>query len=106
VQQPEVGNATRIGDDGFAIQDEVLRGQHRERIGDRLKAQRPIVTTPCVDGRLSVSEVRLRAVAVELNLVDPVPARRAFWRSVGWQGSMNPGNGAGLAPGTTLGSIR
>jgi hypothetical protein len=70
VHQPEIGNAARVGDDGLAIQDQVLRGQSRERVRDRPEALLPVVAPPCVDGRTSVSQVRLGAVAVELDLVD------------------------------------
>jgi hypothetical protein len=74
VQQIEIWRATRIRDGGFVIQDQVLRWQGRERIGDRLEAQRPVVACSGVDGRLSVLRVRPGAVAVELDLVDPAYA--------------------------------
>jgi hypothetical protein len=74
VQQPEIRDAARIGDDGFAIQDEVVRREGRERIGDRLKAPRPVVAPPRVDGRPPASQVTLGPVAVELDLVDPARA--------------------------------
>jgi hypothetical protein len=71
VEQPEIRHAPRIGDHGFAIQDQVVRRQDRERIGDRLEAPRPVVAPPSIHGTLSVVQVRLRAVAVELDLVHP-----------------------------------
>jgi hypothetical protein len=74
VQQPEIRDAARIRDDGFAIQDQVRCREGCERIGDRLKAQRPIIACAGVDGRLAVSQVRLCPVAVELDLVRPAPA--------------------------------
>jgi hypothetical protein len=73
-QQSEIRNAPRIRHDGFAIQDQVRCREGCERIGDRLKAQRPIIACACVDGRLAVSQVRLRAVAIELDLVNPASA--------------------------------
>jgi hypothetical protein len=65
MQQPEIGDAARIGDDGFAIQDQVLRREGRERIGDRLKAPRPVVAPPRVHGRPPASQVGLRTIAIE-----------------------------------------
>ena len=86
VQQPEIRDATRIRDDGFAVQDQVLGRQGRQRIGNRLKAPRPVVAPPCVNGRPPASQVRLRSVAVELDLMHPALAcrgllaqRRATW---------------------------
>jgi hypothetical protein len=64
--QPCLAPAAPIGDDGFR--------ERRERIGDRPKAQHPIMSRPGVDGRRSVSEVRR-------------------------QRSRKPGNGAGFARG-------
>jgi hypothetical protein len=40
VQQPEIRDTARIRDDSFAIQDQVVRRQDCEGIGDRLEAQR------------------------------------------------------------------
>jgi hypothetical protein len=74
VQQPEIRHAARIGHDRFAIQDQLLCQQIRECIGDRLETQRPVVAPPCIHGSLPVVQVRLRAVAVELDLVHPAPA--------------------------------
>jgi hypothetical protein len=74
VKQAEVRDATGIGNDGFAIQDQILCREGRELMGDRLKAQRPIVARPSEHGRPSVLQVRLRAVAVEFDLVKPAPA--------------------------------
>jgi hypothetical protein len=66
VQQPKIRDAARIDDDGFAVQDQVVRRQGRQRLGDRLEAPRPVVAPPRVDGRPPASQVRLRAIAVEL----------------------------------------
>ena len=74
VKQPEIRDAARIRDHGFAIQDQAVRRQSRERIGDTLKAERPVVAPPCIHGRLSVVQVRLCSVAVELDLVHPALA--------------------------------
>jgi hypothetical protein len=74
VQQPEIRHSTGIGDDRFTIQNEVVRRHGRERIRDRLEAPRPVVSSPRVDGRPPVLQVRLRAVAVELDLVQPALA--------------------------------
>jgi hypothetical protein len=74
VQQPEIGDAARIRHHGFAIQDQVVCRQRRERIGDGLEAQRPIEPRSRVDGRLAVSQVRLCPVAVELDFVNPASA--------------------------------
>jgi hypothetical protein len=74
VQQPEIRDAARIRDDGFAIQDQVRCREGCERIGDRLKAQRPIIACAGVDRSLAVSQVRLCPVAVELDLVNPASA--------------------------------
>jgi hypothetical protein len=74
VQQPEIRDTARIGDDGFAIQDQVLRRKGRERIRDRLEALRPVVAPPRVDRRPSALQLRLRAVAVKLDLVNPALA--------------------------------
>ena len=65
VQQPKIWDAARIDDDGLAVQNQVLRRQGCDRI-DGSDAERPVVAPPCVEGRLSVSEVRLRAVPIEL----------------------------------------
>ena len=65
MQQPEIWDAPRIRDDGFAVQNQVLRRQGCERIGDGAEAPRPVVAPPCVYGRLSASRVRLRAVGTE-----------------------------------------
>ena len=61
-------------DDGFAIQDQVRRRKFCECIGDRLKAPRPVVASARVHGRPSTSQVRLRAIAIELDLVHPTLA--------------------------------
>jgi hypothetical protein len=74
VQQSEIRDAPRIDDDGFSIQDQVVRREFRECIRNRAEALCPVVAPPCVDGRPSVSQVRLRAVAVELDLVQPALA--------------------------------
>jgi hypothetical protein len=42
VQQSESGTLREFRDDGFAIQDQVRCREGCKRIGDRLKAQRPI----------------------------------------------------------------
>jgi hypothetical protein len=97
VQQPEIRDAARIGDHDFAVQDQVLRRECHERIGDWLDAQCPVVAPPCVDGRLSASQLRLRAVAVELDLVNQRSSEGAFSCSAGRQGSMKPGDSEGLA---------
>jgi hypothetical protein len=78
VEQSKIGDAPRIRDDGLAIQDQVLCRKGRERVGNRLKAQRPVVARAGVDGRPSVSQVRLRAVPVKLDLMQPAPARRSL----------------------------
>ena len=59
MQQPKIWDAARIDDDGLAVQNQVLRRQGCDRI-DGSDAERPVVAPPCVEGRLSVSEVRLR----------------------------------------------
>ena len=74
VPQSEIGDAARIRHHDFAVQDQALHREGHERICDRLEAPRPVVAPPCVDGRLSVSQVRLRTVAIELDLVNPAAA--------------------------------
>jgi hypothetical protein len=64
VEQPEIRDAARIREDGFAIQDQVVCRKSRERVGDRLKAPPPVVPRPRMDGRLSLLQVRLGAIAV------------------------------------------
>ena len=49
VQQPEIGDAAQIHNDGLAIQDQVRCREGCERIGDRLKAQRPIIACARLD---------------------------------------------------------
>jgi hypothetical protein len=83
VQQPEIRDAARIRDDGFAIQDQVRCREGCERIRDRLKARRPIIACAAVDGRLAVSQVRLRAIPIELDLMQRARPEGASWRSVG-----------------------
>jgi hypothetical protein len=97
MQQPEIGDPARVRDDGFAVQDQVVRPQGGEGIGDLLKAPRPIVAPPGVDGGSPLSQLRLRAVTVELDLVEPP---RAGWSLVA------PGNGVPLAPGSARASRR
>jgi hypothetical protein len=63
MQRLEVRDAVRVCDDRFAIQDQAVRRQRSERIGDRLEAPRPIIDPPGVDGRPPLLQVRLRAVA-------------------------------------------
>jgi hypothetical protein len=46
VQQSEIRDAARIRHDGFAVQNQVRRRKGRQRIGDRLKAQRPVIPPP------------------------------------------------------------
>jgi hypothetical protein len=74
VQQPKIRDAARIHDDGFAAQDQVLRREGHERIGDGSEAERPVVAPPRVHGRPPASQVRLGAVATELDFVQPAPA--------------------------------
>jgi len=78
MKQPEIRDAARICDDGFAVQDQVGRRKVGEGIGDRLEAQRPVVSRPGVDGSPSVLQVRLCAIAVELDPMDPAHAGRSL----------------------------
>jgi hypothetical protein len=74
VQQPKIRDAARIHHDCFAIQDQLVCRQRRERIGDGLEAQRPIGPRSRVDGGPAVSQVRLCPAAVEPDLVHPALA--------------------------------
>jgi hypothetical protein len=103
VKQSECRDAARIGDDRLAVQDQLVCREVRERIGDSLKAERPVVAPPCIHGGLSVVQVRLLAVAVELDLVNPASASRSLLAQRRTAGFDEAGDGAGLAPGTTLG---
>jgi hypothetical protein len=63
-QQPEIGDVARTCDDGIAVQDQLVCREVRERIGDSLKAKRPIIACAGVYGRSSAPQMRLGAIAV------------------------------------------
>jgi hypothetical protein len=72
VKQPEIGDSSRIGDHGFAIQNEVVRRQGRERIRDRLEAPR-LVLSACRSQAARFAGAPACG-SVELDLVQPAPA--------------------------------
>jgi hypothetical protein len=58
------------GDDGLTVDDEAVR-EIGDRIGDRLELFCPVIAAPRQRARLSITKVKLRPVAVELDLVNP-----------------------------------
>ena len=99
----KAGPALSIQRHSFAVENGGTRRQLRNGRGDRRKALRPVVALPGVDRRLAGLDVRLDAIAIELDLMRPRRARgRAadlgrvqVRQEVGLGGSLRPGRSTG-----------
>lgn len=66
--------------DHFTIEDRTVRHQLAGSADDVAEAVGPVVAAAREHLRSAVLLVELRAVAVILDFVDPIPAARRFWR--------------------------
>src|SRR5262249_16683422 len=70
-----------------AIEERSLRRQHRNRLGDLFEAMGPVELLARQKTHPPMIEPRLDAVAVELDLVNPIPTpwRHAVQRGKAWR---------------------
>src|SRR5579859_7398276 len=93
VQQVEVGQAVRAADDALAVEQDRADLELANRLDDPREALRPVSTTACVNAHPIVLLADHQAVAVVLDLVDPVWTARRFVRAR-WQARLDePGRG-------------
>src|SRR5215831_10021576 len=87
LQQGKAGNALVIFDDQFAVEERSLRRQHRNRLGDPFEAMSPVELLARQKTHPPMIEPRLDAVAVELDLVNPIPTpwRHHVQRGEAWR---------------------
>ena len=64
-----VGHPPLVEDDGFAVQNEILNGKRGDGAGDGGESVGPVEAVAGEDAGGAAADVRLDAVAVELNLV-------------------------------------
>ena len=80
LQVGEAGVAVRAEDDDLAVQRDTLRGKLRHGCGDGGHAVRPVEPLAGEERNLRAGFARLNAVAIELELMQPITAG---WRCRG-----------------------
>src|SRR5215204_5547702 len=75
-QALEVGFAVATDEDHLAVEDDAVRRQASRQRADRTEPVGPVVAPAGENGDAPIALVGLGAVAVELDLVNPVVARR------------------------------
>src|SRR5262249_53460716 len=87
LQQGKAGNALVILDDQFPMEERTPRRHPRNRLGDLFEAMGPIELLARQKTHPPMIEPRLDAVAVELDLVNPIPTpwRHAVQRGKAWR---------------------
>jgi hypothetical protein len=79
LQGLEIGRSVRHEHHGFAVQDCFLRREAAGGLGNAREPLRPVLAVPGDQaGRLTGPQVAQQAVAVELDLVQPISAGRNF----------------------------
>src|SRR5438105_2239143 len=71
MQCGKIWNPARIRDHHLAIQDQIVRPKRNQRIRYGLELLGPVMTSACVDGWVALLEMRLCAVAVEFDFMNP-----------------------------------
>ena len=65
-----------VGGRGFPVDDQIVRRQSLRRLRDLVELLRPVISAAGIDPDLAIANVKLRAIAVDLDFVQPVRARR------------------------------
>ena len=73
-QSKEVGLAVAAGGNQLAINDAGLCREAEDGRGDRWKPAREVSAIPTIDRRGEASFVKLHAVAVEFQFIQPIPS--------------------------------
>ena len=81
LQMVEIGDAAVVLDDDLAVDQGRAEPELGERVGDAAKARRPVEPVPCQQPHLVAVDARLDAIAVVLDLVNPVRRRSAACRT-------------------------
>ena len=85
---PISGHPALVEHHGFAVQHQQLDRQRPSRFRDRREAVGPVVAVAGEDARGAAGDVRLHAVAVVLDFVQPLGAGGGGGTQVGTQGGM------------------
>ena len=75
-QRPEIARPGRALHDHLAVEDDLVDRELSHGRRDAGETRRPVVAVPREQPRPAVSEMRLDAITVELDLVHPLPAGR------------------------------
>jgi hypothetical protein len=83
----------------FPVDDQVVRCQCLRRLRDLLELLGPVIAAAGIDADPAVADVQLRAVAVDLDFVQPLGARWCLLAQRGITGCDESGKGRGLGAG-------
>jgi hypothetical protein len=97
----------RVAEHGcFPVDDQIVRRQSLRRLRDLVELLRPVIAAAGIDPDLAIANVKLRAIAVDLDLVQPVGARGCLLAQGRVARRTKPGKGAAWAPAIPRGARR